>query len=102
MNREQRRRLLKRLGAINRKFKPGDKVMFDMDKLYADNGFYKMRPEYREFIIEHKDDVFTVEYDPNVNSTTPSIVTFEELKDTKWMFFVGHLKHVRRQNNESH
>ena len=97
MNREQRRALLRRLGAINRRLKVGDKVMFDMDKIFKDTGFHKMSPEYRDFIMAHKNDVFTVMYDPKIDSTTPSIVTFEELKDseTQWMFFVGHLKHVK-------
>ena len=94
MNREERRRLLKRLKILNRRIKRGDRVVFNMKAITSSSDWEHYTDEYKNFITEHQDTVFTVEFDEKIHDEIPSLVQFaEDESDPKHLFFVGYLRH---------
>lgn len=64
----------------------GDKVKFNAEWLHKDKFWSLMNPARREFISNHLNDVFTVEYDKN-HTDQPSVVCLkEDPSETKWLF----------------
>lgn len=73
-------------------FKPGDKVMLNMDVITAAQGYGKKLPAYKAFCERNADRVFTVEY---VDGMRPSVVCLiEDESNPKWLFWTGDLKAV--------
>ena len=65
---------------------PGDKVMFNLIKIWSNVNYKRFTVEYRRFIKDGKSRVFTVEYDKR-HAENPSIVCLKEDKnDPKWLF----------------
>lgn len=106
MNREQRR-LFERKGTakqqmanlINRFMsKPeapfireGTKVRLNYSKIVSAKDYKKLVPEYRKFIEESKEKIFTVLYDER-RADHPNLVHLEECP--KWLLFTGDLEVV--------
>ena len=74
----------------------GEKVKLDYNRISTYPDWPEMRKEYREWVTTHKDDVFTVEFDPvkkkaksqNVNKVVQFV---EDTTSPKWLFFAGDL-----------
>lgn len=74
----------------------GEKVKLDYNRISTYPDWPEMRKEYREWVTVHKDDVFTVEFDPvkkkaksqNVNKVVQFV---EDTTSPKWLFFAGDL-----------
>lgn len=65
---------------------PGDKVMFNLIKIWSDVNYKRFTEKYRRFIKDGKSRVFTVEYDKR-HIENPSIVCLkEDENDPKWLF----------------
>lgn len=76
------------------KYAEGDRVQLDIQKLISHPNWPRMRPEYREWVLAHKGQTLTVQYDPK-RKDKPSLVCLEEDETIpKWLFFVGDLKAV--------
>lgn len=76
---------------------PGDKVVFNMDRILHDPDFNKYKPEYKAFIREHVNDVFTLRQEAKQQGPF-SLVSFEEDDSPeRWLFYIGHLKKVKEQ-----
>lgn len=76
---------------------PGDKVMFDLKKIAADPDYEKFKPEYRDYIINHAGDVFTLRKEAKQQGPF-GLVSFEEdATDPRWLFYLGHVKKVKRE-----
>lgn len=73
----------------------GDKVRIDAEAIYADVNSKYLRQDRKEFVEVHKDDVFTVEYDPRYKKPPISLVCLKEDEhDPKWLWHVTDLKKV--------
>lgn len=73
---------------------PGDKVMFNLVKIAADPDYEKFNPEYRDFILNHAGDVFTLRQEARQDGPW-SFVSFEEdTTDPRWLWFTGFVKKV--------
>jgi hypothetical protein len=73
-------------------FRPGDKVMLNMDAITSRKGYDQKLPAYKAFCESNTGQVFTVEY---VEGMHPSVVCLAEDESTpKWLFWVGDLKAV--------
>ena len=64
----------------------GTKVKINCDAIASRPDYYKMRKEYRDFIKQNKDVVFTVEYDDK-HRENPYLICFKEDKSPiKWLW----------------
>ena len=116
MNRTERRNLAKKIKKANKslnlglnkkqldeyiKFKEeqmssislfeGDKVKIDYVGITSRVDYDKRRPEYRTFIEENKDKIFTVLYDEKYRNN-PWLVSLEEdTTEPKWLFTTSDL-----------
>ena len=74
----------------------GEKVKLDYERMISYPDWKQLREDYRNWVTEHKDDVFTVEFDPvkkagkagNVNKVVQLV---EDTTSPKWLFFAGDL-----------
>ena len=127
MNRAERRNLTKKIKKANKtfglglnknqlkeyiKFKEeqlssivlfeGDKVKIDYKSITSRVDYEKRRPEYRNFIEENKDVVFTVKYDEKYRNN-PWLVSLEEdTTEPRWLFTTSDLilyKEEEKENN---
>lgn len=67
MNRAKRRKLQKLLRCFNAKEEhllEGDKVKINTEKILSEPNWKNKNKTYQSFVLEHKDTIFTVEYDP--------------------------------------
>lgn len=74
---------------------PGDKVMLDVKKISLDPDFAALKQEYKDFIFENANKVFTLRQE--VKASGPfNLVSFceDEEEPRKW-FFVGYVKKVK-------
>ena len=116
MNRTERRSLAKKIKKINKnlklglnknqledyiKFKEkqmssivlfeGDKVKIDYEGIVSRVDYEKRRPEYRDFIEQNKDTIFTVKYDEKYRNN-PWLVSLEEdTTEPRWLFTTSDL-----------
>ena len=74
---------------------PGDKVMFNLKKIAADPEYEKFKPEYRDYIINHAGDVFTLRQEAKQEGPFGLVSFIEDETDPRWMHYLGHLKKVK-------
>ena len=127
MNRTERRNLAKKIKKVNKtlhlglnktqlkeyiKFKEeqmssivlfeGDKVKIDYESIISRVDYDKRRPEYRNFIEENKNAIFTVKYDEKYRNN-PWLVSLEEdTTEPRWLFTTSDLilyKNEEKENN---
>lgn len=83
----------------------GQKVMLDYERITSYQDWPRMRDEYKDFIISHKDDIFTVEFDEqkklNGDSNYDSMVQLkEDTTKPKFLFWAGDLIPVTQKEKE--
>lgn len=76
---------------------PGDKVMFNLKKIAADPEYEKFKPEYRDYIINHADDVFTLRQEAKQDGPFGLVSFVEDETEPRWMHYLGHLKKVKSE-----
>jgi len=113
MNREQRRSKIKELqkkGLSNNEAKEvlerylhptislyeGTKVKINYEEMTSHPDWPKLNPRLRDFVESHKDDIYTVEYDPvKKNNNAPDkrsmVCLKEDETNPKWLFFASDL-----------
>ena len=74
---------------------PGDKVMFNLKKIAADPEYEKFKPEYRDYIINHAGDVFTLRQEAKQEGAFGLVSFIEDETEPRWMHYLGHLKKVK-------
>ena len=74
---------------------PGDKVMFNLKKIAADPEYEKFKPEYRDYIINHAGDVFTLRQEAKQDGAFGLVSFVEDETEPRWMHYLGHLKKVK-------
>ena len=79
---------------------PGDKDMFDLKKIAADPDYEKFKPEYRDYIINHAGDVFTLRKEAKQQGPFGLVSFVEDDNDPPWLWFIGHLKKVNIEHTE--
>ena len=73
------------------KFSPGDKVQLNYNRIKNGPDYKRKRTDWKMFVGRHRNDVFTVEYDPKFG-LSPSVVCLAEDKhDPKWYWPVADL-----------
>lgn len=101
MNRPQRRKL-KKVGIIvnsankiigeDEYLNEGQRVRLNVEMIMSRPEYDRLNEKYKDFIQDHKDDTFTVEYDPKY-LPNPRVVCFaEDMSDPKWLWWDGDLK----------
>ena len=125
MNRAEKRNLAKKIKKVNKslnlglnktqleqyiKFKEnqmnsvelyeGDKVKIDYLGITSRIDYDKRRPEYRNFIEENKDKIFTVKYDEKYRNN-PWLVSLEEdTTEPRWLFTTSDLILYKEEEKE--
>lgn len=79
---------------------PGDKVMLNLEKIAKDPEYDGLKPEYKAFIKEHANEVFTLSREARSEGPFDLVSFNEDTTDPKWLFFVGHVKKVHRNDGE--
>ena len=126
MNRAERRNLSKKIKKANKSFNlglnktqlkdyikfkeeqlssivffEGDKVQIDYDGITSRVDYDKRRPEYRNFIEENKNTIFTVKYDEKYRNN-PWLVSLEEdTTEPRWLFTTSDLILYNNEEKES-
>lgn len=124
MNRTERRNLSKKIKKANKtlnlgltkeqlknyiKFKEeqlssivlfeGDKVKFNYEGIVSRVDYEKRRPEYRDFIEQNKNTIFTVKYDEKYRNN-PWLVSLEEdTTEPRWLFTTSDLILYKEEEN---
>lgn len=80
----------------------GEKVTLDYNRIISYPDWKQMREDYRNWVTEHKNDIFTVEFDPlkkeRQTADYNSLVQFvEDETKPKWLFWAGDLIPVEGQ-----
>ena len=80
----------------------GEKVTLDYNRIISYPDWKQMREDYRNWVTEHKNDIFTVEFDPlkkeKQTADYNSFVQFvEDETKPKWLFWAGDLIPVEGQ-----
>lgn len=80
----------------------GEKVTLDYNRIISYPDWKQMREDYRNWVTEHKNDIFTVEFDPlkkeRQTADYNSLVQFaEDETNPKWLFWAGDLIPVEGQ-----
>ena len=79
---------------------PGDKVTLDYLGITSRVDYDKRRPEYRNFIEENKDRIFTVKYDEKYRNN-PWLVSLEEdTTEPRWLFTTSDLILYKEEEKE--
>lgn len=68
----------------------GTKVKFNLDKILSQPDFLQSNPKFRDFIYNNKDNIFTIEYDKDHDSTSCLVCLEEDNTVPKWLFFNGY------------
>jgi hypothetical protein len=116
MNREQRRAAVKNLKskgiseiiakqfiAAQEKFRMGEpipegtKVKLNIKSLLSDVDYERKTPKYKKFIEDHTDEVFTVEYIPELTDRPTVVCLKEDPSEVKWTWWVGDLEIVNEE-----
>ena len=126
MNRAEKRNLAKRIKKMNKnlnlglnkaqleqyiKFKEmqtesivlfeGDKVKIDYLGITSRVDYERRRPEYRDFIENNKDSVFTVKYDEKYRHN-PWLVSLEEdTTEPRWLFTTSDLILIEKEKENN-
>ena len=126
MNRAERRNLAKKIKKINKnlklglnktqlkdyiKFKEeqlssvvffeGDKVKINYESITSRIDYEKRRPEYRNFIEENKNNIFTIKYDEKYRNN-PWLVSLEEdTTEPRWLFTTSDLILYNEEEKEN-
>lgn len=74
----------------------GEKVKLDYDRITAYPDWAELREDYKNWIATHKNEVFTVEFDPikvreKASNVDKVVQLVEDTTSPKWLFFVGDL-----------
>lgn len=78
----------------------GDKVTLDYLGITSRVDYDKRRPEYRNFIEENKDKIFTVKYDEKYRNN-PWLVSLEEdTTEPRWLFTTSDLILYKEEEKE--
>jgi len=69
----------------------GDQVKLNIEKIMSAPDWDKLNPNFKDFCLNHSEDVFTVEYIPKFGDR-PSIVRLrEDDSSPNWYFYTGDL-----------
>lgn len=101
MNREQRRKMIKKYGndVVDRFIHPekpqeipeGQKVMLNYSKITGRKDYPHLQERYKAFVEEHRNDILTVEHDKMRNDNA-LVCLAEDPGEVKWLWGVGDLE----------
>lgn len=74
---------------------PGDKVTLDVVAMMDDPDWLNYRQDYKDFVIGHANEVFTVSDEMESKGAYELASLEEDESDPKRLFYVGHLKKVK-------
>lgn len=118
MNREQKRKFKKQLkkaskfsriqgeaidfqkNPVNREglsIPEGSKVKFNIEKMKAHPDWETLEEDYRNFIEQNIDKIFTVEYDEQYQYEPLWVCLAEDPAPIKWLFYIGDLQVVEEE-----
>lgn len=117
MNREHRRALEKKMqkrgtteGDIKRFFdamslaishgdlSEGDKVKINADMILGRSNAHELSDRYKQFVADHRDEVFTVEYAQNRHKNHSIVQLAEDPTEVKWLWHELDLIRVEETN----
>lgn len=69
----------------------GTQVKLNLSTIQKDPNYQRKSDKWKAWIEQHKEEIFTVEYDPKFGDQ-PKVVTLkEDTSDPKWLWFIGDL-----------
>ena len=74
---------------------PGDKVMIDVEKVMQEPDWTHYKPEYKDFVKAHANEVYTLRKEARQQGPFAFISFEEDTTDPRWLFYLGHVKKVR-------
>lgn len=81
-------------------FMPGDKVKLNYKKIKKDPNYKRKRMDWKMFVGRHREDVFTVEYDPKFGPTPNVVCLVEDKHAPKWLWPIADLIPANNNTNE--
>lgn len=84
---------LKERSFVRKPLDEGDKVKIDVEKIKSRKDYENMRNEYKLFIENNTNVIFTVEFDPKYQDHTLVVLKEDETKP-KWLWWEGDLKRL--------
>jgi hypothetical protein len=104
MNRKQRRKIshmdTKTLTEFVKSFEgvkdpnlisEGTKVKLNYKNISSQSDYKTKNPRYFNFVEKHKDDIMTVEFDPNCKQDSYLVCLKEDINPIKWLWLVTDL-----------
>jgi hypothetical protein len=74
---------------------PGDKVMLDIKKISLDPDFAALKQEYKDFIFENANKVFTLRQEAKQSGPFGLVSFCEDEEEPRKWFFVGYVEKVK-------
>ena len=69
----------------------GEKVTLDYNRIISYPDWKKMREDYRNWVTEHKNDIFTCEKDDSLKDDDTRVQLAEDTNEVKWLFHTSDL-----------
>lgn len=89
---EKKKEFLKDLFFPKENFlKEGSKVKINVEKIKKEKNYNKRNPNWKNFIENNIDKIFTVEYDFNKKDNPGLVCLKEDQNNPKWLFYIGDL-----------
>lgn len=73
---------------------PGDKVTLDVKRIMQDPDWGIFKPEYKEFVKAHANEVFTLSEEIKQQGPFTFVSFVEDETDPKWLWYTGFVKRV--------
>ena len=75
----------------------GTKVKFNIQKMKKHPDWEKLTQDYRDFVEQNSDKIFTVEYDEQYQYEPLWVCLAEDPAPIKWLFYIGDLQVVEEE-----
>ena len=74
---------------------PGDKVVLDIEKIMSDPDWNNFKPEYKEFVKAHANEIFTLRKEARQQGPFTFVSFEEDTTDPRWLWFTGFVKRIQ-------
>jgi predicted ribosome-associated RNA-binding protein Tma20 len=92
INRKIVDKLVKKYQQYKESIQEGTKVKLNVKAIQSDRNYSRMTDQYKAFVEEHKDTIFTVEYDEKFGKEPKIVMLKEDISDPKYYWWIGELE----------
>lgn len=92
INRKIVDKLVKKYQQYKDSIQEGTKVKLNVKAIQGDRNYSRMTDQYKAFVEENKDTIFTVEYDEKFGKEPKIVMLKEDISDPKYYWWIGELE----------